>query len=61
MNLKTNVVKSLFRFEITAEKKDGSITLFNDSVMAESETAAWLFLEQATKNRGMEPLDHRLI
>lgn len=61
MSLKTNVVKSLYRFEITAEKKDGSIAILNDSVMAESEAAAWLFIEEATKNRGMTPLDHRLI
>lgn len=57
MNLKTNVTRRDFAFSVTAERKDGSMLFFANTVEAESEEAARLQILSFLDSRGLKPVD----
>lgn len=60
MNLKTNVTRRDFAFSVTAERKDGSMLFFANTVEAESEEAARLQILSFLDSRGLKPVDVRI-
>ena len=60
MNLKTNVTRRDFAFSATAERKDGSMLFFTNTVEAESEEAARLQILSFLDSRGLKPVDVRI-